>query len=303
MHAGSPSRRAWLPHAVAGRYSERMGLLRAGIVIALTLAAACARPAAREYPLHGQIVAIDSARQEVTITHEDIPGFMPGMTMPFTVATPSLLEGRVPGDLVTATLTVTGEEASLTSLERVGFAPVPKAAAPLAPLLEVGAVVTDGRFVDEEGRARQLSDWSGDAVALTFMYTRCPLPNFCPLMDRQFKAVQDMIKADDALRGHVRLLSVSFDPEHDTPDVLKAHAAALGADPDLWRFVTGTPAEVDRFGAQFGVSIIREDPREIVHNLRTAVLDGDRRLVVVFNGGDWTPADLVAQLRRARAGR
>jgi protein SCO1/2 len=280
-----------------------MGPLRTGIVIALMLSAACSRPAAREYHLRGQVIAIDAARQEVTITHEDIPGFMPGMTMPFKVADRALLEGRVPGDLVTATLVLRDTDASLTRLERVGSAPLPVTAAPVAPRLAVGEVVEDGQFVDEQGRPRRLSDWRGNAIAVTFMYTRCPLPNFCPLMDRQFKAVQDLVRKDAGLNGHVRLLSVSFDPEHDTPEVLAGHAAALGANPDVWRFVTGTPADVDRFGAQFGISVMRDDPREIVHNLRTAVIDGERRLVAVFNGGDWTPAELVKELRSARAGR
>ena len=281
----------------------------AGIVIALTIAsAACSRqPPSREFELTGQVLAVDEARQEITIKHEDIKGFMPGMTMPFKVSDRRLLEGRVPGDLVKATLVVWEQDAHIRTLERIGHAPVPPDAGPPRPadILATGQPVADASFVDESGSPRTLSEWRRNVVAVTFMYTRCPLPNFCPVMDRHFKAVQEAVRADPNLTGRARLLSVSFDPEHDTPAVLSAHAARLQADPAVWHFVTGTAEDVDRFASQFGVSILRNDPgaADIVHNLRTAVIDGEGRLAAVFNGSDWTPAQLVTEMRHARGGR
>ena len=143
--------------------------------------------------------------------------------------------------------------------------------------------------------------WRGQAIAVTFIYTRCPLPNFCPLMDRHFKSVQEVVRGDDSLRGRVRLLSVSFDPAHDRPAVLAAHARQLGADPGIWSFLTGEREAIDRFASGFGVSIVREDaaPADITHNLGTAVIDPEGRLSAVLRGNEWTPQDLVAALRQA----
>ena len=273
------------------------------VIVALLVSSACARPAAREYELHGQVVAVDPARQEVTISHEDIPQFMPGMTMAFRVADRSLLNGRRPGDLVKATLVVRDTDAHLRTLERTGFAVVPDEPPSAAvSMLAPGDAVADAAFVDTGGIARRFSDWRGHPVAVTFMYTRCPLPNFCPLLDRHFKAAQDRLRSDPALSG-VRLLSVSFDPRRDTPETLATHAARVQADRSIWQFVTGSPQDVHRFAGQFGVSVMGDNPdsEEIVHNMRTGIIDGRGRLAAILNGGDWSPDDLVAGLRKAQA--
>jgi protein SCO1 len=285
------------------------------LVAALTTAAAvalavgatgCQRPA-RRYQLNGQIVAVDPARQELTIKHQDIPGFMPGMTMAFKVWEPRLIADRVPGELVTATLVVSGTEAHLRDVARTGFSPVVEAHPPTRVMdpLQPGEAVRDVPLVDEIGTGHRLEDWRGRTLAVTFIYTRCPLPNFCPVMDRHFRAVQEQVRADPDLRGGVQLLSVSFDPEHDQPAVLAEHAARLGADPAIWRFLTGNREDVEAFAAQFGVSVMREDtaPDGIAHNLRTAIIDGEGKLITSLSGSDWTPADMVAEIRRARTRR
>ncbi len=270
-------------------------------VCGLGLAAGCSR--GRQYELKGQVVAINPARQELSIRHDDIRGFMPGMTMAFKVRDARLLEGRIAGDLVTATLVVRNTDAFLSSVAKTGHTPLieqPLTMPGISPL-DVGAVVPDVTLTDESGRERRLSEWRGRTVAVTFVYTRCPLPDFCPRMDRNFGVVQREVLADAGLREHVRLLSVSFDPRFDTPALLAAHARFVGADPSIWQVVSGPVEEIDLFAARFGVSIIREDAdlQEIVHNLRTAVIARDGRVVKVFNGSDWKPAELIATLRRA----
>ena len=176
---------------------------------------------------------------------------------------------------------------------------------PVMDLLEPGEAVRDATLVDETGTRHRLEDWRGTVLAVTFIYTRCPLPNFCPVMDRHFRAVQEQVRTDPALRGGVRLLSVSFDPEHDQPGVLAKHAANLGADPAVWHFLTGNREDVDAFAAQFGVAVMRDaaTPDEIVHSLRTAIIDGEGKLMTTLGGSEWAPADLVAEIRRARARR
>jgi protein SCO1 len=273
----------------------------AGAALAM-LVAACAPDRPREYELRGVVVAVDPAHQEITIKHDDIPRFMPGMTMPFKVRDARLLDGRIPGDLVRATLVVEESDAHLRTLQRTGSAPVPDAP-PRATvdLLDAGALVPDTIFIDERGDARHLSDWRGQALAVTFIYTRCPLPNFCPLMDQHFKAAQAAVLKDETLRGRVRLLSVSFDPAYDRPAVLASHARRLAADPGVWSFLTGEREAIDRFASRFGVSIVREgaNPTDVIHNLGTAVIDPQGRVSVIRRGNEWTPQELVADLRKA----
>jgi protein SCO1/2 len=270
---------------------------------------ACGGGNARQYELRGQVLAVDRAKGEITIKHEDIPRFMPAMTMPFRVRDARLLDGRAPGDLVTATLVVEETDAYLTAVAKTGFSEIPAPEAPLPPafgieLLKPGDAVPDQALVDQDGQVRALASWKGRVVALTFIYTRCPFPTFCPLMDRQFAAVQKAIADDPALRGSVRLFSISFDPEYDTPEVLRKHAALRGADPAVWSYVTAPSDEIDRFAARFGMSIVRgPTPADFTHTLRTAVIDREGRLAALHTGNEWTPDDLLRDIRNATAKR
>ena len=275
------------------------------LIVLAIVTAACSGD--KRYPLTGQVVAVNADRQELTVKHEDIRGFMPGMTMPFKVKDAQQVAASRPGDLITATLVVEESAGYLEDIRKTGEAPLPADVPkpPPAPMIEPGAEVPGATFVDQSGEERRLADFRGKTVAVTFIYTRCPLPEFCPLMDRHFAAVQKALKAEPDLASRVHLLSVSFDPEFDTPEVLKAHASRVGADPSLWSYVTGPREGIDAFAAAFGVAIMREDDtmEEIIHNLRTAVIGPDGRLVEVFNGNDWQPGQLVASIRATDARR
>jgi protein SCO1/2 len=201
---------------------------------------------------------------------------------------------------------VTDDEAWLEGLEKTGWAALPEKPAGTEPaafkLLGNGEQVPDETLIGQDGQAFRLSSLRGHPVLLTFIYTRCPLPNFCPLMDRQFQAVQQAIQAG-RLSGGVRLLSVSFDPDFDTPAVLAAHAGRVGANPRIWTFATAPRARVEALGGVLGLSVIRDEatPSSITHNLRTAVIDGRGRLVTILNGNDWTPAQAISALASAAA--
>ena len=278
-------------------------------VVALCLcviAVACRGSSDRSYQLKGQVLSVDQARQELTVKHDDIPGFMPAMTMAYKVRDASALQPRLPGELITATLVVEAPAPYLRSIERTGVAPLPEDMPPLTRVMDVlsaGQPVRDGELVDQSGTPRTLKDWKGQVIAVTFVYTRCPLPNFCPLVERHFTAVQEQVRAAADLRGRVRLLSVTLDPEHDTPDVLARHGERLKQDPDVWSLLTGSRQQVEAFAEQFGVSAMRDktQPSELLHNLRTAVIDGSGRLVTVLSGADWQPSELLAEIRNARA--
>ena len=267
----------------------------AGIAL---LAACSTEPPAQQYELKGQILGIEPTRNEVLIRHDAIKGFMPAMTMPFTVKETALLSGKQPGDLVTATLVVTETTAHLSSLSRTGHAPLDASAVPKTPhILMAGEPVPDAALVDQRAAPRRFSSFRGHRVALTFIYTRCPLPDFCPLMDRHFVALQKVVQATPALRD-VRLVSVTLDPEFDTPAVLSRHAARLEADPAIWSFLTGTLEDVATFSRPLGIYTEKDlgSGANLTHNLRTAIIDADGRLVTVHSGNDWKPADLVAEL-------
>jgi protein SCO1/2 len=269
------------------------------LAVVILLAACRQPPPARQYELQGQILGIEASRNEVLIKHGDIKGFMPAMTMPFTVKDAGLLSGKQPGDLVTATLVVGETNAHLSSLTRTGHAPLDAPAAPVpAAILMPGDLVPDAALVDQDGRLKPFSSFRGHRVALTFIYTRCPLPEFCPLMDRHFAAVQRTLQGDAGMRD-VRLVSVTLDPEFDTPAVMKAHAARFKADPAIWSFLTGDPGEVAAFSHRLGIYTERDlgTGANLTHNLRTAVIDAEGRLVTIHSGNDWTPADLVADLK------
>lgn len=278
------------------------------VVVVLLLSLGCGRePEARTYQLSGQVLAVKPETHEILVKHEDIPGFMPAMTMPYTVKDAALLKERAAGDLITATLTVEPDLAFLSAITKTGSAPIPKDARTTIPaaagvhLLQPGDPVPDTRLIDQDETPITLGDFSGSAAAVTFIYTRCPLPQYCPLMDRRFAEVQALAAADPALQGKVRLLSVSFDPQFDRAAVLRAHAAKLGANPAVWRFATADAATVDRFAAGFGVNVIREQDGTITHNLRAAVVDPSGRVTAILDNNAWTADQLAGELKAALA--
>jgi protein SCO1/2 len=279
------------------------------VVIALVTligVVACQRePEQRTYQLRGQVLAVKPESREILVKHDDIPGFMPAMTMPYTVKDESLVRDRAPGDLIDATLVVAEGAAWLSAITKTGNAPLPEDAPSKIPpaagvhLLQPGDPVPETSLTDQDEKTISLANWRGSAVVMTFIYVRCPLPEFCPLMDRRFAEVQTLSASDPTLRGRVRLLSVSFDPEQDRPAVLREQARTLKADPAVWRFATAPADIVDRFAATFGVNVIREKDGTITHNLRTAVIRPDGRVFSIADGNQWTAEQIVADLRRA----
>ena len=282
-----------------------MRILRVPLLISLTLTGCGRAPDAstRQFELQGQILSVRPERHEVVIKHQDVKGLMPGMTMPFTVKDEALIADKKPGDLVTATLVVGETQAYLTTLTTTGHAAVSEAAPPPPPdILTAGQAVKDAALVDQDNKPRAFSTFKGHRLAVTFIYTRCPLPDFCPLMDKHFAAIQKTIASTPTL-ADVRLLTVTLDPEFDKPAILKAYARRRDADPAVWTFLTGEPAEVNQFTTQFGL-YVEHNPQnaiDITHNLRTAVIDPEGRLITVHSGNSWTPAELVADLTAAPA--
>lgn len=272
------------------------------LVLLVMLPAGCSTPPpTARHAIHGQLLAVQLDTGEVLLKHDAVPGVMAAMTMPFRVADRRTIIDRRPGDLVTATVVVGTERSFLEGVTLIGTAPLPgeaTAAATTAAVMAPGDPAPTVSLTSHFGQPVAIPSWAGQAGVVTFIYTRCPLPDFCPLLDRRFAALQAAAEAEPGLRGRVHLLSVSFDPAFDTPEVLRTHAARVGARSG-WLFATAPPAVVDGFAAAFGVTVIRESDGTITHNLRTAVIGPDGRLVTAYTGSDWTPAQILDDVRRA----
>jgi len=279
------------------------------ILLVALLAPACKREAppagAQRYPIKGKVVEVDVAGREVTIAHGDIPGFMPAMTMPFVVLEKDavLLPLVSPGDEVTATLVAPDSRYWLEDLVVVkkGTSDPNATPGPRAHEPHPGDAMPDVVLVDQDGKPLRLADYRGQAVALTFIFTRCPLPDFCPLMMKQFAAAEAALTRDAGLAARTHLLTVSFDTAHDTPEVLRAFGKPFQrTTPPFthWSLATGKDDAIRALGGALELDYV-EDVRSFTHNLRTAVLDREGKLRRLFRGNDWTPEELVAELKAA----
>jgi protein SCO1/2 len=272
--------------------------------------------ATKDYKLVGVVKGLDKESKQVRIRHEEIPGFMGAMTMPFTVNDPQVLATLKVGDMVEGRLRVEEENGMVADYELSGLKTIGREEAPeespeqelvvslaggspslrVKPkTLQVGEVVPDFTMTGQDGNAFKLSDLRGEVVALTFVYTRCPLPDFCPLMDRKFSELARRISLSPRRSGRIRLISLSFDPEHDTPEVLAKHAAIRGANPPLWTYAVASHDQLARIAPRLGL-VYGPGRDEIMHNLCTAVIDPRGKLARLEIGtgrNKWEPTDLL----------
>lgn len=247
------------------------------------------------YEVRGVLHEKDAAGRKAVIAHETIAGYMEAMTMEFAVRDPAELAAVAPGDEIGFRLSVTASESWIDRVRPTGKkSPVTRRAA--ADVFAPRTAPPDVKLIAADGKAIALADFRGRAVAITFIFTRCPLPDFCPRMSGHFAEAQRLLAAGD--KWH--LLSITIDPEYDTPERLAAYAQRYEADPARWTFATGEPAEIARLSEFFGVKIAQ--PGELPdHNLRTAVIDPAGRVRKVFVGNEWNPGELVEELKRAIA--
>lgn len=272
------------------------------VMMAFVLGCGRAEPSRRTFPLKGIVRKVDIQTGEVTISHETIPGVMSKMTMPFTLKDKSLLEDVRPGDEVEGPLLVEFEGGEVKDVELTDLTVTKPTmgepleltipAKPAVPVLQPGDPVPDFSVTTQDGSTLRLSDLKGEVVVLTFIYTRCPSPEFCPAMDAKFADLARRISASPTRAGRIRLLSISFDPDHDTPEILADHARRRGARPPLWTFVVASHDELERVAGPLGLTFV-PGTREIDHNLRTAVIGPDGRLARLEPGGAWAIADLL----------
>jgi protein SCO1 len=281
------------------------------LISAVILFVGCShKPAGKRYELEGRVIAVDPAARQLTIAHKDIAGLMPGMTMPFIVSrNDAWIFGKIaPGDQVHATL-VLGERAELADISFSRGTDTPGDGTSQMRIPQPGDAVPDFTLINQNGATIHFSQLRGKPLLLTFIYTRCPFPDYCPRMSHNFAVVMQNLKNYPQASAKAQLLSVSIDPEHDRPSDLRGYGEryAGSLDPKFqhWQFATGSPEEVRKAANFFGLAYNSKD-RQIVHNLSTALIDSDGKILKVYSGGDWTPeqvaTDYVAATREPVTG-
>ena len=241
---------------------------------------------ARHYRASGIVLSVDRASQTVTISHRAIPGYMEAMAMPFHAEQSRDLSGLTPGSRIAFQLKVTHHAASVRHIRVEQLAasdiPLPKPEGKIA----IGEALPDFTLTDQDGRAVMLSSLRGRLVAVDFIYTRCPLPNVCPMLSANFARLQKRFG------GKITLLSITLDPQYDTPQVLADYAQRWRADSRNWHFLTGSADEIRKVAGHFGV-IFWPEEGVITHTSSTAVIDRTGRLAAVVEGTSFTSQQLI----------
>jgi len=260
------------------------------------------------YTVQGVIKELEPDGKTAVIKHEAIPGYMQAMTMPFEVRDTNLLRGLKPGDAISFKLAVTHDEGWIAALTKLD-SPAPQAAPPPPPQpvmhvaralepLDIGDKLPDYHFTNELGEAVNLSQFKGQVVALTFFFTSCPFPEFCPRMTSNFAQAQRQLETMTNAPAHWHLLSISFDPAHDTPQRLATYAIGAEYDKSRWSFLTGEEDQISSLAEQLGENYWHEGA-SIGHNLRTVVVDPSGHIRNIIGGSKWTVSDLVQDIVQA----
>jgi protein SCO1/2 len=261
------------------------------------------------YKLRGKVVSTDAAKGEVTLNHEAIPGFMEAMTMPYKLKDASILSELHPGDTITADVLVSQDPDAEVLLDHIVVVAQAKPDYKPAVFYHVpapGDAVPDFKLLNQDGRTIHLEQFKGKSLLVTFIYTRCPLPDFCPRVTRNFAAVDKQIAANALLRGKTHLVCVSFDPEHDTPERLRAYGVTyIGSDTKDafadWDFAVPEKPVLLEMAKFFDVGITNEADSTITHTHSTTLIGPDGKVAHFYPGNEWTVEDVMTDLKKVAA--
>jgi protein SCO1/2 len=244
--------------------------------------------AAKTFAVDGIVVAVDPSARTMLVSHRAIGRYMPAMMMPFRVADPGELTALYPGARVQFDLTVEKSGSLARHVHKTGDGEIP----PPKEKLRIGEPLPQFQLTDQRGQTLRLADLRGKVLAIDFLYTRCPLPDVCPRLAADFATLQR--RFHDRLGKDLVLISVTVDPDYDTPSVLAAYAKRWAADPNGWRFLTG---DVATLAAALG-EVYWTDEGSIGHNSTTSIVGRDGRLAAIVDGSSWRIdqlADLIAK--------
>lgn len=262
----------------------------------------------KTYHLRGKIESTDPAKGTITVAHEAIPGFMEAMTMPYKVKDPNVLSDLHPGDVITADLFVSQGEDADVFLDHIDVIAEGKPDYRPTSIYHVpapGDEVPNFALRNQDGRTISFHQFRGKELLVTFIYTRCPLPNFCPLVTRNFATISSDLKQDPAVYKKSHLLCISFDPEHDTPARLRAYGAEyIGSDAKdafthLEFAVPPNKAEVDKLAKYFDVGLTYGPDSSITHTLSTTLIGADGKVIQFYPGNDWSVEQVLSDMKKA----
>jgi protein SCO1 len=279
-----------------------LGLL---VTLPLTACRGTNQTQVRRYHLKGTVVQVDKAQKHLVVNNEEIPGFMGAMTMPYPVVDAQTLEKLSPGDQITADVVVTPSEIHLENVVVVKKSDGKTSPGTQLQPSDQGATVPDFALVNQDDKHIRLAHYRGKSVLLTFIYTRCPLPDYCPLMTHNFAEIEKTIEKTPELYAKTHLLSISFDSQYDTPKVLRNYARAFATDRrqqtfEHWEFATIPAVEKNDVTKFFDVFVTQEQG-QITHSMSTAIISPDGRIYKAYSGNDWKPADVLADLTSCAA--
>ena len=273
------------------------------LLITLTALSGCRSDTsnANRYELKGKVLTVEKDKHLVTVSHEEIKDFMDAMTMPFTVRDDWVFDQASPGDQITATLVVDGTESWLENVVIIKLNAEPGVrGSPGAVGANTGDQVPDFALVNQNNQPIRTGQYKGKALLLTFIYTRCPIPEYCTLMSNNFSRVDQELQKQPELYEKTRLLSISIDPDYDTPAVLRSYGAShTGRFGDEtfshWAFATGTKEQVKEVAQFFGLQYYPEKD-QILHGLRTAIIARDGTVHKVYRGNEWKPEEVLQDI-------
>jgi protein SCO1/2 len=257
----------------------------------------------KRYHIRGIVVSSDAKTGAVTVDTDAIPGYMDAMTMPYTLKQPNIATELHPGDTITATLEASANADVLDEIVIVGQAKPDYKPAVTYNDLEPGEAIPDFAFRNQSGRMIRLGQFRGKVVLVTFIYTRCPVPNFCVRMSRNFAEIDQMLAKDRSLYAKTHLLSVSFDPKYDTPAVLRSYGGAYTGKYTQetfahWDFAAPTQTELPQVLQFFDVGATPEKDQTITHSLSTVVIAPDGKLYKWYPGNEWTVEQVTGDVKK-----
>lgn len=280
-------------------------LLLLALLICLCFAGSCRLSSANEkrYELNGKVVSVDKDNSKVTISHDEVKGYMPAMTMPFHVPSEVDLQILAPNDQVAATLVVDGSKTWLEDLVISRQSGTAAATLPAVTVAKEGDEVPNFTLRNQDDREIRIHNYRGKALLLTFIYTRCPEPTYCTLMSNNFAQIDRDLGQDAELYAKTHLLSISIEPEYDTPPVLRSYGSAHTGRYEKetfahWEFGTGTKDQVKDIAQYFGLTYFPEKD-QIIHGLRTVIVGPDGKVAKIYSGNEWKPAEAVEELRKS----
>ena len=258
------------------------------------------------YKLRGKVVSTNAAKGEVTLNHEAIVGFMEAMTMPYKLKDPSILGELHPGDVITADVLVSQDADADVLLDHIVVVAQAKPDYKPAVTYHVpspGDAVPDFKLRNQDGLAIHLKQFQGKALLVTFIYTRCPSAEFCPRVTRNFALVDKQLATNPALYAKTHLLCVSFDPEHDTPERLRAYGATyIGSDARSafahWDFAVPDKQVLPEMAQFFDLGMTTEADTSITHTLSTTLIGPDGKVVRFYPGNEWTADQITSDVRQ-----